>query len=561
MDMRVGSLPLSLLILGCQPGGAGSPTPEPPAGGDAGNQDRGGAPGDSVSNPGPRRSVLAYVNRAEAMGITGPVSKRDIECLTFTGSGSAWGDVDLDGRVDLFTTNPGGPNYLYLNQGDLDHDGLPDFEDWATRLGIEQSQLISHSAVFIDYDNDGDQDLYVTHRKDGNTLWENRVIPEGSLRFVDVTAQAGLADNGLAITTAWGDLDQDGFLDVYLAKHQNCFNSAQGVAADRLFHSQGDGRFESWTRYLCDEQESCTAIEGLGFAAAFLDHDNDGDPDLYVVNDGTHGGASNRHWRNDGPDGMGGWLLTESSRFLGTSTRVNGMGLGVGDYDNDGWLDLAFTNVGESHVLRNTGHGDYEDVTSTCGVFPATMLHVGWGASFFDADNDGWLDLYFANGPIYATAEEPNTFLHNLRDGTFEDLSFESGLDGTRKGRNLSLCDVDDDGFVDLFVGNLGQQPYLYMNQGSLRHSTQHWLTVTLEGTVSNRDAIGARLWLSTRGSRQMREITSGPSHGGGDQKAAFFGLGDQTVGLLSVRWPSGVEQSIGLVRADQRLHLVEPRD
>lgn len=479
----------------------------------------------------------------------------------FLGSGSAWGDVDLDGDVDLFATNHGGPNFLYLDQGDTNGDGLPDFVESAAALGIQQAERISHGAVFVDPDNDGDQDLFVTHLG-GNTLWKSALQESGQLAFSNVTASAGLVDEGRAITAAWGDLDRDGFLDLYLAKHALCLTQVNAEPEDRLYHARGDGSFEDWSRYLCaDRTGNCRALTGLGFSAAFLDSDNDGDPDLYLANDATHGGGPNRHWRNDGPDGLGGWLLPEVSAQLGDDTRVNAMGLGVGDFDNDGWLDLAFSNIEESHVLRNWGDGSYEDITATCGVLAPTSLLVGWGTAFLDADNDGWLDLFFANGLIWGSYPEPDTLLRNNHDMTFADVSRSAGVAGERQGRCVSTVDFDRDGYVDLFVGNIFEQPYFYRNTTGDHPRAPHWLVVTAEGTVSNRDGIGTRLTLTAPdGMKLTREISSGPSHGGGDERAAFFGLGSHESGTLDVRWPTGLVQHLGTVAAGQRLHLIEPR-
>lgn len=506
---------------------------------------------------------IAFEEVSVACGITGTqLQGREGVCTSpFLGSGSAWADVDLDGDVDLFATNHGGPNFLYLNQGDTNGDRVPDFVESAAGLGIEQADRFSHGAVFIDTDNDGDQDLFVTHLG-GNTLWKSTLLESGQLAFEDVTAFAGLVDEGRAITAAWGDLDRDGFLDLYLAKHAYCLTQVVTEPEDRLFHARGDGTFEDWSRYLCaNRTTNCRAVTGLGFAAAFLDADNDGDADIYLANDATHGGGPNRHWRNDGPDGLGGWLLREVSAQMGNDTRVNAMGLGVGDFDNDGWLDLAFSNIEESHVLRNWGDGSYEDITTSCGVLAPTSLLVGWGTAFLDADNDGWLDLFFANGLIWGVYPEPDTLLRNNHDRTFTDVSRRAGVAGERQGRCVSTVDFDQDGWVDLFVGNLYEQPYLYRNTTGDRQRAPRWLVVTVQGTVSNRDGIGTRLTVTEPdGTKQIREISTGSSHGGGDERAAFFGLGGSDSAILEVRWPTGVHQRLGQVAANHRLHLIEPQ-
>ena len=481
-------------------------------------------------------------------------------CPTMVGSGSAWADFDNDGDVDLFVTNVGGPNRLYRNdpRGGSSQ-AMPSFVNVAPQHGIEEAALESHAAVFIDYDNDGDQDLYVTHLG-GNTLWQNRLVPEGGVSFVDVTGQANVRDAGRAITSAWGDFDGDGHLDLYLAKHADCLANITATPPDRLYHARGDGTFEDWTHYLCDDgTNNCQQINGYAFTASWLDHDNDGDADFYLVNDDIHGGGHNRHWRNDGPDGVGGWIFTEIAVAAGTATSVNGMGLGVGDLDNDGWLDLCFSNIAESHVLRNLGDGNYEDITSTCGIVPPTVSRVGWGTVFFDIENDGWLDAYVVNGPIFGSAPERNVLLQNQRDLTFVDIATEAGVASGHRGRSASIVDFDGDGFVDLFVGNLGEPPQLYRNTSHERGFLNGSVTVTVQGTDSNRDGIGTRLTLIDGNSLQIREISSGPTHGGGDYRAAYFGLGERKGAQLVVRWPNGVTESFENVPAGARLHLVEP--
>jgi hypothetical protein len=234
------------------------------------------------------------------------------------------------------------------------------------------------------------------------------------------------------------------------------------------------------------------------------------------------------------------------------------MGLGIGDYDNNGWLDLAFSNINTPRVLlRNLGDGTFGDVSIPSGL-QTPSDRVTWGTVFFDHDNDKWQDLLFVAGRI-APVGQPNLFYRNNGDGTFTDISAESGLDNPGRGRSASIADFDGDGHVDVFVGNYGGAPALLHNQSVKLGNTNNWLVITVEGTVSNRDAIGTRIEAKTGGMLLTRQITSGPTHGGGDQKAAFFGLGGAGGAKVRVIWPSGVIQNLGIVSANQRLHLVEP--
>ncbi len=455
-------------------------------------------------------------------------------CNPPIGSGSAWADYDNDGDIDLFVTNRGGPNHLYRNDGDTDSDGLPNFTDVAVGAGVDDPSGAGHGAVFVDYDNDGDQDLYVTNWG-GNTLYQNQLIETNSAVFVDVTAVAGVGDAGRAITAAWADFDQDGFLDLYIAKHKQCSDDPQ--SQDHLFHNKGgdgssDVTFTDVTGWLCPGGAApCAQVLGLGFSPGWLDYDNDGDLDLYLVNDDI-GQAfyPNVLWRNDGSDGLGGWVFTDVSTFAGADQSLNGMGLGVGDYDNDGWLDLAFSNIGPNFLLRNLGNTTFDDVSAAAGIQRATLpgggTSITWGTVFFDHDNDSWLDLMFVAGNT-GPGGYPNAFFGNNRDGTFTDLSVSSGLDDSGRGRNASIVDFDGDGFVDVFIGNYGETPRLFHNRSLQQGNSNQWITLTVEGTDSNRDGIGTRLLLTTPDAvTQIREINSGPTHGGGDYRAAYFGLG-----------------------------------
>jgi hypothetical protein len=479
------------------------------------------------------------------------------------GSGSAWADYDDDGDLDLYVTNHGGPNHLYNNQGDTNGDNLPDFTDVAVALGVDLASLSSHSCVFVDYDNDGDQDLYVTNWGE-NVMFRNQLTETGNATFVDETDVTGLRDAGRGVTTAWGDFDQDGFLDVYITKHWVCMPDII-EADDRLYRNNGDGTFSDVTGYLCPGGVTpCVFIGGYGFCPAWLDYDNDGDPDLYLVNDIVMGGYHNVMWRNDGPDGSGGWIFTEASDATGTGKAVNGMGLGVGDINNDGWLDIAFSNIGPNTLLKNLGNGTFLEITASAGVLrehvPSGDQSVTWGTCFFDYDNDGYQDLFYVAGLIGGdVAPQPDALFHNNGNETFTDVSVEAGVDDPLRGRSASMADFDQDGFVDLFVGNFGRPPSFYHNASASLGNTNHWLTVTVEGTVSNRDGIGARIIATTPDAMTLhREITSGPTHGGGDHRAGYFGLGANTTAHVVVKWPTGLVEDFGDIAANQAVHLVE---
>jgi hypothetical protein len=503
-----------------------------------------------------------YSNVTATVGID-PTHLLDPTCgMPPIGSGSAWADYDNDGDVDLYVTQHGGPNHLWRNEGDTNGDELPDFVDVAEVAGVDLPNEVSGGCVFADYDNDGDQDLYVLNWG-GNTLYQNVLVEIGVAAFVDVTSFAGVGDDDRAITAAWGDYNQDGYLDLYITKHFDCMPDFED-SDDHLYKNNGDGTFTDVSSILCGGTYPCDAVGGHGFSPGFFDYDNDGDLDIYVVNDIVGAGWGNVLFRNDGADSTGTWVFTDVSVESGTNYSVNGMGLGIGDYNNDGWMDLAFSHTSGGFMLRNEGDGTFFDVTDSAGVradqTPGGANRITWGTVLFDHDNDGWQDLFYVAGRIGDEAiPEPNAFFRNNQDGTFTDWSDTTGLNDPGRGRSASIADFDQDGYVDLFVGNFGQPAILYRNDSEERGNTNHWLTVTAQGTESNRDGIGSRLTLTTPdGLVQTRDITSGPTHGGGDQKVAHFGMGPNTTGELSIRWPNGTVEDIGTVSADQFLLVIE---
>ncbi|MBT8241138.1 MAG: VCBS repeat-containing protein, partial [Acidimicrobiia bacterium] len=522
-----------------------------------------------VAAPGTAEAVdAAYVDVTSAVGISFTHSPGDL-CVPPIGAGSAWADADGDGDVDLFITQRDNtlPNKLYQNVGDTvgTPDGLPDFVDIAAAAGVADTASYGLSAVFIDYDNDGDQDLYVTnHPGEGvsggnNKLFENTGNNGDSIPdFVDVTATAGLADGGRAITSGWADFNNDGFLDVYLAKHRKC-GTANVDSQDHLYMSNGDGTFSDVTGLLCPGGVApCSDVLGLGFSPGWFDYDNDGDQDLYVANDNIGGSnQNNKLWRNDGSDGVGGWIFTYVGATSGSDTQANAMGLGIGDYDNDGDFDMAFSDVGPANLLNNNGDGTFSDV-SLLNNFDTMTDSVTWATAFLDADNDADLDMFLAAGQI-GTVGLPNIYLTNNGDGTFTDTSAASGLDDGDSGLAASMVDFDNDGFVDLLINNYSGPTVFMRNNGTAAGNTNNWLTVTVEGTESNRDGIGTRIEYATTGGTQIREISTGATHGGGDFRAAYFGAGADTTGTLTVKWPNGQTEVISSVATGQAIHLVEP--
>jgi hypothetical protein len=471
--------------------------------------------------------------------------------------GQAWGDYDNDGWVDLYVTGNLDGNVLYHNEGD----GTFSVAAFSESLSLPNTK--SGGALWGDYDNDGWLDLYVLNFG-ANVLFYNN----SGKGFTDVTERAGIGDTGKAKSATWGDYDRDGYLDLYVVNWScipECDPEVLELSQDRLYHNDGDGRFTDVTDDLLREKTL-----GAGFAASFIDYDNDGDADLYVVNDKIRNSIGNVLWRNDGA-GCGHWCWTDVSEEAGTNAVIHGMGLAVGDYNNDGSLDFYVSNMMSPMVLlQNAGNGTFDDVTQVAGVGinpPGTA--VGWGTGFFDYDNDGWLDLYLAatgmpklSGSFYGGSQPdmedfrhsyPDTLFRNNGDGTFTDVGNNLLVGSDRPNMGFAYADYDNDGWMDAVVGTWNEGYRLYHNEGTSDEG-HGWLTVRLVGGGPvNRDAVGTRVYLTTSDGRtQMQEVISGSSLGAGNDLALHFGLGRASIDRVKVVWPDGVTRMYEAVLSNQ---------
>jgi hypothetical protein len=463
-------------------------------------------------------------------------------------AGAAWADVDGDGDLDLYVPHPDGPAQLWIN------DGAGHFVDEAASRGVDDGGSVGVGAVFADYDRDGDPDLYVSNMGP-NRLYQN----DGTGHFIDVAVSAGVADAAASFSAAWGDYDSDGWPDLYVTDYRQCLRKA-GYDPDRLYHNNGDGTFTDVTSFL-----PLSSTEGAGFQAGWFDYNSDGRPDLYLANDalGELFTDRNRLWRNDGPDGNGGWIFTDVSIQSGANFDLNSMGLGIADYDRDMDLDLAVSNIGASVLARNNGDGTFTDVATAAGVARprqnATRGSITWGLAFADFNLDGWEDLYVNAGSLIVHEPQPNELFVNAgRDGRFLDLSAASGAADPGTSRGVSFADFDRDGRMDMFVVDQGGRSHLYRNVTPYQG---HWLEVRLRGMASNTDGCGTRLTFTAGGGQMLREVFCGSTGlSGGSDSTVHVGLGGATtVDQLVIEWPSGRTQTLDALGVDALVTVTEP--
>ena len=519
-------------------------------------------------------SPIVFEERAAQAGVAFKHT-RDSAAINL-GGGVAAGDYNGDGYLDLYVTNSVGPNALFRNEGD------GTFTDVAATAGVDDPDATGYGAGWADYDNDGYLDLYVANFG-ASKLFRNN----GGDSFTDVTAASGVADpdaDHRTMGVAWGDYDGDGFLDLLVVRHLIEIGGkleldTPGLArASRplaLFHNEGDGTFTNVTSLLSDNLEYPSPVKGAGFKPAFLDYDNDGDMDIYVVNDFGAANYPNVLWRNDGKDSAGSVKFTDVSEKSGTDLEIFGMGLAVGDYDNDGDFDLYMTDIGEGEFLENLGDGAFVNRTESTGTGRGSIagnwfddMSVSWGVVFADLDNDGRLDLYTVagqmdNDPCFNMENQPNALFVNMGDGTFSDVSTASGADDPGTGRGVAHGDFNGDGLLDLFVVNMGTQDgepgtsRLFINASE---DGNNWLRVAPRGTGSNRFGIGARVVVTVGGAKQIREMGASQSHMSNSVVPVHFGLGNaEIVDAVEVRWPSGKTQRLENVPVNQELTIVEP--
>ena len=491
------------------------------------------------------------------------------------GPGCAFLDYDGDGHLDIYlidgaetpgTKLPEKPMHrLYHNQGN------GHFEDVTLATGAGNTGYGMGCAA-ADYDNDGDQDLFVSNFGP-DALYRN----DGG-HFTEVTARAGVSDTLWSSSCAFADVDNDGLLDLYVANyhdfsytnHKVCAEGGSGLqlycgpesfngVRDFLYHNKGDGTFADITA-----QAGLLSTKGKELGVVFGDVDRDGDQDLYLANDK----AANAFFLNDGRGHFEEDALMAGVAYNGDGKVSAGMGVDMGDYDNDGWLDLFVTNFQwETNTLyRNNGDGTFVDQTYDANLGKDSIPYLSWGTRIFDFDNDGDRDIFVASGHLESDVEKyENTTFRQLNKLFVNDghNHFEldrqvagTGLAIKKVSRGAAFGDYDDDGDVDILVANCADTPDLLRNDGG---NENNWLRVKLQGTRSNRDGIGASVELYSGDLHQLDQVRSGASFLSQSDLRLSFGLGHRTgVDRLKITWPSGLVQEVKNVPNNRDITVIE---
>jgi len=486
-------------------------------------------------------------------------------------------DYDNDGYMDLFFTNgaklpelkkTGSEffNCLLRNRGD------GTFEEVTAKAGIEGRNLgFCFGVAVADYDNDGYEDIFICNAG-GNTLYHNN----GDGTFTDVTAGSGLdqkPENVLSVGAAWFDYDNDGRLDLlvtnyttwtpdtdkrcFMAPEQDeyCSPTVYKSVASRLYRNLGHGRFEDVT-----EAAGIGSALGKGMGISIADFNGDGFMDVFVANDTE----PNFLFLNQGNGTFKESGLEFGVAYNSQGSSVSGMGSDARDFDNDGWVDIVYNDLSGQvfGLLKNEGGKSFGDITWPSKLGSLSRNLSGWSIGFIDYNNDGWKDIYSANGDVDnlgASAKQHDTMFANLDGKSLKDVTGEMGPDFGIIGyqRGSAFVDLNNDGFLDLVVTSLGEKPRILMNNALVKN---HWIMFDLRGHTSNRSAIGASIKVVTASGRAIyNHVTTSVGFMSSSDRRVHFGLGAETeIAHVEIRWPSGIVQRIDRPKVDRIMKVDE---
>ncbi|MGA2647014.1 MAG: CRTAC1 family protein [Candidatus Sulfotelmatobacter sp.] len=535
-------------------------------------------PGPVTPKPAPvpaaKPAAIRFEDATEASGIhfTHSMGSQALgSLLEATGGGCVWFDYNNDGLLDLYVvsgkpledsmhphpmkvkSDPPPHNHLYRNNGD------GTFTDVTQEAGVAPD-MYSIAVAAADFDNDGFVDLLVTGY--GKVvLYHNN----GNGTFTDVTAKAGIKVDGWSISSAWLDYDKDGCVDLFIGRYvkfdptyHNYFPADNYPGpldyegdTNVLYHNNCNGTFTD-----VSDKSGIGSLIGRTMGVTSADFDGDGWPDIYVSNDKTQ----NFLFHNNHNGTFTEVALDEDVAYGQNGEATSSMGPVFADVDGDGKPDLWVTDARFHRLMHNTGKGRFEDVSTASGLAQAEAQYTSWGTGVYDFDNDGWLDIMSFHGGLINMIRQEQSLFRNLGGGVFEDVSRQGGavLDVKTVARGGCFGDYDNDGKIDAYMVNLNAPGTLLHN---VTQTSNHWITIKLKGTKSNRDGLGARLELTASGRTQVAERSAGSGYLSQDDDRIHFGLGAATkVDKLLIRWPSGKEQTIEDPKIDGVLKVEEPR-
>lgn len=468
------------------------------------------------------QAQVTFQNQATQLGL-------GLSCgTTYLGNGVSFYDYNGDGWDDITINTQDGEGLRFFKN--VNGSFVEEF------LGTNAITYQTKQTNWVDFDNDGDQDLFVTSDTNGLKLFENT----GNLVLQDITVAAGFPTINMdSYGSSWGDYNNDGFLDVFVSNRTS-------LIGNKLYRNNGDGTFID---------VSLTAgIDSVGhgsFCSAFFDFNNDGFQDIYISNDKPIN--PNILYKNNG-DGT----FSDVSVSSGTNIAIDAMSVTIDDYNRDGWQDIYITNGPNGNVLyKNNGDETFTDLAIISGT---VYNSIGWGASFFDADNDKDLDLYVCGEFDQSQTNFLNAaFYLNNDDGTFN-LNNSSFVGDNRASYSGAVGDINNDGYPEIVVTNSNDEDiFVWANNTP---QTNNWLKINLQGIQSSRDGIGAKIEIAINGDKQYRYVHCGEGYLAQNSGSEIFGLGTSTViDYVKVKWLSGIEDEHFNVSVNQTINIVEGSD